>query len=119
MKSASMVLSVGLLVLGSSLGAAQERPGKDVTVPQIIREVKPAYTDSAKKEGIQGVVTLEVVVKDDGNVGDVKVKKSLDTKHGLDEEAVKAMKQWQFKPGAKGGKAVAVIVDVEMTFTLK
>ena len=29
------------------------------------------------------------------------------------------MKQWEFKPGMKDGKAVAVRVHVEMTFTLK
>jgi hypothetical protein len=29
------------------------------------------------------------------------------------------MKQWEFKPGTKDGKAVPVEVAVEMTFTLK
>jgi outer membrane biosynthesis protein TonB len=29
------------------------------------------------------------------------------------------MKQWQFKPGTKDGKPVAVRIHVEMTFTLK
>jgi protein TonB len=62
-------------------------------------------------------VELEVVVKKDGTVGDVKVKKSLDAE--LDEEAVKAMKKWEFKPGTKEGKPVDVLVDVEMTFNLK
>jgi TonB family protein len=49
----------------------------------------------------------------------VKVKQSLDAVYGLDEEALKAMKQWQFKPGTKNGEAVAVRVDVKMRFTLK
>jgi hypothetical protein len=29
------------------------------------------------------------------------------------------MRQWEFKPGTKEGKAVAVKVVVEMTFSLK
>jgi TonB family protein len=37
----------------------------------------------------------------------------------LDDEAVKAMKQWSFNPGKKDGKAVPVLVEVEMSFTLK
>jgi periplasmic protein TonB len=119
MRSASVMLSVGLLVLGGSLGAAQERPGKGVTMPEVLSEVKPRYTDSAKAERIEGNVMLEAVVKEDGSVGDVKVVKSLDEKHGLDAEAIKALKQWRFKPGMKDGKAVAVLVEVEMTFTLK
>ena len=121
MNSALLLLSAGLLIAGNTVTGAglQERPGNGVTMPDVLYEVKPAYTESAKQEGIQGSVMLEVVVKDDGSVGDVKVTKSLDTKHGLDEQAVKAIKQWRFKPGTKDGKAVAVLVEVEMTFTLK
>ena len=119
MKSASLVLAAALLVHAPLVvsAAAQERPSKDVRMPTVVREYKPSYPDSAKAKGIRGSVELEVVVKKDGTVGDVKVKKSLDAE--LDEEAVKAMKKWEFKPGTKDGKAVDVLVDVEMTFNLK
>ena len=50
---------------------------------------------------------------------DVKVARSLDSVYGLDEAAVKAMKQWEFKPGLKDGKPVAVRISVDMAFTLK
>ena len=96
-----------------------ERPGNGVTAPQIEKEVKPVYTESAKKAGIQGSVGMEVVVLADGSVGDVNVTRSLDKKHGLDDEAVKAVKQWRFVPGKKDGKPVPVLVEIEMTFTLK
>ena len=107
-------------VLSASL-AAQEipGPGKDITLPRVIKEVKPDYTDEAKAARIQGTVTLKVVVKDDGTVGDVQVTQSLDTQFGLDAEAVKAAKQWLFKPGMKAGKPVAVQISIELTFTLK
>ncbi len=55
----------------------------------------------------------------DGAVGDVRVTESLDTVYGLDANAVKAMKQWEFKPGMKDGKPVAVRVQVVMNFALK
>ena len=42
----------------------------------------------------------------------------LDKRYGLDDESVKALKQWQFTPGQKDGVAVPVIVEVEMTFTI-
>ena len=114
---ASMILSVACAV-----PRAQERPvrpGKDVLMPQVVRDVKPDYTAAAKKARIQGNVVMEAVVREDGTVGDVTVTKSLDTQHGLAEEAVKAMKKWEFKPGTKDGKPVPVAVEVEMTFALK
>ncbi len=62
---------------------------------------------------------LEAVVLTTGEVGDVEVTQSLDTVYGLDDEAVKAIRQWRFEAGTKDGKAVAVRVEVEMTFKLK
>ena len=123
MKVRSAVM-IGLLCLcvAPSAVVAQKRPhraGPGVAAPQVVRDVKPNYTAAARKERIEGSVLLEAVVREDGTVGEVSVTKSLDTRHGLDEEAVKAMKQWTFKPGTKDGKAVPVAVDVEMTFTLK
>lgn len=94
-------------------------PDDGVTVPGVTREVKPEYTKEAKSAGIQGTVTLDTVVLEDGTVGEVTVSRSLDSVYGLDEAAVKAMKQWRFEPGMKGGKRVRVRVSVEMTFTLK
>ena len=45
--------------------------------------------------------------------------KSLDARSGLDNQAVKAVNDWRFNPGKKDGKPVAVIVSIELTFTLK
>ena len=120
MKATARILAivVGLVAVGVQ---AQEilPPGKDVLAPQVVREVKPDYTPEAKAQRIQGNVELSVVVKDDGSVGEVTVTRSLDDTFGLDPEAVNAMRQWQFKPGTKNGKPVAVRVSVEMTFRLK
>jgi len=93
--------------------------GNGVTVPIVIREVKPYYTAEAKARHIEGNVLLEGVVRPDGRVSDISVTRSLDGVSGLDQEAVKAFSQWLFKPGQKGGKDVAVSVHVEMTFTVK
>jgi protein TonB len=107
-----------------AVAAAQEAPrvftrNDDIRLPQVIREIKPSYTEEAKQRGIEGTVVLDAVVLADGTVGEVRVKQSLDSTYGLDEQAVKALKQWLFKPGTKDGTPVAVRVDVEMTFTLK
>lgn len=95
------------------------RPGDGVTLPAILKSAKPNYTHEAMQQRIEGTVTLDTVVRADGGVGDVTVVKSLDSVYGLDNEAVKAVKQWAFKPGTKDGKPVAVLVRVELSFRLK
>jgi TonB family protein len=95
------------------------KPGDGVSLPSVVYEVKPKYTPEAMKQRIQGSVFMRVVVRESGGVGDVQVTQSLDAEYGLDQEAIKAAKQWIFNPGMKDGKPVAVEVTVQMTFTLK
>ena len=94
-------------------------PGNGVTLPQVLKQVQARYTDEAMQNRIEGNVELAAVVLDDGKVGDVSVSRSLDSMYGLDEEAVKAMKQWEFKPGMKDDKPVAVRIHVQMRFALR
>ena len=68
---------------------------------------------------VQGLVRLEGVVLPDGTVGDVRVLRSLDSVFGLDEEAIKAAKQFRFVPGTRFGQPVAVLVSFEIEFTLR
>jgi protein TonB len=120
-----MTLAKRLLVTACVLGAvvaaayAQEvfKPGDGVSLPTVVKQVQPQYTQEALAARIEGAVTLTAVVLSDGTVGDVTVSQSLDSM--LDEQAVKAMKQWLFRPGMKDGKPVAVRVDVRINFTLK
>src|SRR5258708_15012706 len=115
-----MMLALALLVgVVHAQDTTVYAPGDDVSLPQVVKQVGPDYTSEAMRQMIEGEVVLDVVVESDGAVGDVKVKQSLDVVYGLDEEAIKAMKQWQFKPGMKDGKAVAVRVEVKMRFTLR
>ena len=94
-------------------------PGNGVTLPQVVKQVRAEYTSEAMQQRIEGTVMLEAVVRDDGKIGDVKVSESLDSVYGLDEEAVKAFKQWEFKPGEKDAKPVAVRIHVKLTFRLR
>jgi TonB family protein len=90
-----------------------------VVAPVLIRERKPDYTREANEARIQGTVVLECVVWSDGSVSQVRVLQSVDTTYGLDDQAVKAAKQWRFKPGTKDGKPVPVEVTLELTFSLR
>lgn len=104
---------------GGGTGGGVYRPGSGVVNPRVVREVKPQYTADAMRAKVQGTVVLECVVLPDGTVGRVDVVRSLDPTLGLDGEAVQAVKQWRFVPGTRFGEPVAVLVTIELTFTLR
>ena len=60
MKTVARILAVCFVASIASAASphAYEIPGKNVTVPQVLREVKPDYTPEAKKQGIQGRVEM-------------------------------------------------------------
>lgn len=104
---------------GGGTGGGVYQPGNGVTLPRIVREVKPQYTSDAMRAKIQGAVLLQCVVRPDGSVTDIQVVRSLDPTFGLDQEAIKAAKQWRFQPGTRMGAPVAVQITIELTFTLR
>jgi TonB family protein len=104
---------------GGGTGGGVYRPGNGVELPRVLREVRPNYTADAMRAKVQGTVWVEAVVLQDGTVGQAKIVRSLDSTFGLDEEALKAARQWRFVPGTRFGQPVAVLVTIELTFTLR
>jgi periplasmic protein TonB len=104
---------------GGGTGGGAYRPGSGVSVPRVVREVKPQYTADAMRAKVQGMVWVECIVMPDGSVGEARITKSLDNVFGLDQEALKAARQWKFVPGTRQGEPVPVIITIELTFTLR
>jgi TonB family protein len=104
---------------GGGTGGGAYRPGNGVTMPRLLREMKPNYTSDAMRAKIQGTVLVECIVNTHGDVTDVKILKSLDPTFGLDQEAIKAAKQWRFIPGTRLGEPVPVLISIELSFTLR
>jgi protein TonB len=104
---------------GANAGGGPPGPGGPLTSPEIIRQVRPNYTNAALQARVRGLVVMDAVVLPDGSVGDVKIVRSLDQRFGLDEEAIKAVKQWRFRPGRRSGGPIAMLVSVEMMFELR
>lgn len=75
------------------------------------------YTDAAREAGIEGAVTLQLVVDEEGKARDIKVIHGLG--HGLDEACIEALKRCRFSPGLRGGQAVPVRVPrLKVNFSL-
>ena len=98
-------------------GGGPYRPGSGVLPPRILREVKAGYTEDARRANVEGGVVLEIVVRRDGSVSDVKLLNGLP--HGLNERAIAAVRQWRFAPATRFGQAVDVVVEVEVEFKLR
>ena len=82
--------------------------------PKTTHAPDPEYSKQAVKAKINGLVVLAMIVGTDGRAYNIAVVKPLG--YGLDEEAIKAVQKWRFKPGQSAGKAVAVAVRVEVNF---
>ena len=114
-----LIFAVGLLSLLVAVPTAQVyTPGRGVSSPEVVTKVRAEYTQEARDARIEGQAVLEGVVQTDGTVSDVKVVRSLDSVHGLDDQAMNALKQWRFKPGTKDGKPVAVRLIFHFGFVL-
>jgi protein TonB len=120
-KTLHVLIALAAAALFVNAAPAQEvyKPGNGVTLPRLKKEVRPQYTQEAKDAHIQGTVVVDCVVLDSGKVSNVTISRSLDPTYGLDKQAVKAAEQWEFEPGTKDGKPVAVRISIELTFTLK
>jgi TonB family protein len=81
-------------------------PGNGVTLPSVVKEIHLMGAADAK-------VGIACVVNADGRVGTATVAASPDPK--LNDVAVRALRQWRFKPGLKDGKPVAVRIFVELS----
>jgi protein TonB len=104
---------------GGGFGGGAFHPGNGINPPSLLRQVEPKYTSDAMRAKVQGDVELEAVILANGTVGDVRIVKSLDDKFGLDQEAIKAAKQWLFKAGSdREGKPQPVIVTLILSFRL-
>jgi TonB family protein len=102
---------------GGGTGGGPFQPGSGIDPPQLLREVKPLYTDEARKRSLEGDVVLEIVVRRDGSVSDLRVVRPLGA--GLDERALEAVRQWRFSPAKRRGAALDVVVEVSVEFKLR
>jgi protein TonB len=80
---------------------------------------QPEYPPSSKRAGEEGVVVLQLYVKEDGRVGDAKVEKSSGFPK-LDEAALKeALRNWKLLPATQDGKPLAMWYSFRVVFKIE
>jgi periplasmic protein TonB len=79
-------------------------------------QAKPEYPYGMKQEGLSGEVMVAFIVDANGNVRNAVAVHS--SRSEFEAPACKAVSRWKFKPGRKGGRAVAVHMEVPIVFAI-
>lgn len=101
---------------GSALGDYPIAGKGGVSVPRVIYDPDPDYTDAARLQKLQGTVGLWVIIGADGRVQEVHLRRGLG--FGLDERAIAAVRNWRFEPARKDGLPVAARMNVDVEFRM-
>jgi TonB family protein len=87
-----------------------------VAAPKPTHTPDPTYTETARRNKLQGTAILSVAVNEKGFPEVLQIAQSLD--EGLDTQALAAVAGWRFQPAMKDGQPVAVLINVQVTFRL-
>ena len=96
---------------------APRRAGELAVIPKALDPKTPPYPESLEDEGIEGSVTLELLISKEGKVLKAKVIKS---DHELfSESALKTVKNYRFSAGKlKDGSAVDSLIEFVIKFEI-
>jgi len=100
-----------------SLGADTDKPdsgAQDSKAISVIKNPPPIYPLALKQKGISGRVVIEATVDVDGKISKAKVIESSDAV--FSQAALKAIRQWAFRPATKNGQPIATKVQVPFAF---
>ncbi len=92
------------------------RAGQGVREPRRLSGPMPEYPAIARSARVEGVVILEAVIDERGEVGRIKVLKSIPL---LDGAAAAAVTQWRYTPTLLNGVPVSVLMSITVHFTLQ
>jgi len=92
---------------------ARVSPG--VAAGLLRKRVAPEYPQKARDNRIQGTVVLKARISKDGDVAELSV---VSGDSSLAEAAIKAVKQWKYKPFLLNGEPVEIETTIQVNFTL-
>jgi TonB family protein len=97
----------------------QSEPGEErqVLPPEPLRKVDPIYDLSAMDDRVEGKVQLSAIIHKDGYVYGINIVRGVDPR--LDNNAVQALRKWEFTPASVDGDPVDVDIVIEIPFRLR
>jgi len=109
-------------------GGTSDDPGAPVTAPEVEKaprllfqppadEMRSLYPESARRDGVEADVRLEILLSETGEVAEVKVVRSAGA--AFDEAARRLARRFRFRPAERGGRPVAVRIPWTLKFRLE
>jgi TonB family protein len=101
--------------------------GDGVSAPKLVFAPDPEFTDKARRKKLGGMLVVSLTVDSTGKPQDVRVLRSLaegvkkklrPVALGLDENAIKVVKEYRFEPAKFEGKPVPVETTIEIDYRI-
>jgi len=114
-----IALVIVVLMITTNVNAVEPKKLDSKASMKKSKDVVPEYPVEAAKNGIEGLVTLEATISENGDVTGVKIVPSSTPQPLLEKSAVNAVKQWKYEPFRNNaGKAIPVIFTVNVNYKL-
>lgn len=97
-------------------GARSQSAGERTTAPVPVYNPDPPYDEEARRAKLSGIVLLQMVVDENGFVRDAIIVRPVGM--GLDEQAIKTVRTWKFRPAARNGQPIKSRLTVEVSFRI-
>jgi TonB family protein len=92
-------------------------PPAGMTAPTLLKSAIALYTEDARIHGIEGTVTIEALIDEDGTIKSTRLLKGLG--FGLDEVALTSVQSWTLSPATRNGLPVSVGAQLDVAFSLR
>ena len=111
---------VGVGISGNAINLVQPSPMRVEVAPReslslLLKQVPPVYPPKARAAGIEGKVVLKAIIRQDGNMGGLRV---VSGNPALVAAAMDAVRQWVYRPYYRDGLPTEVETLVVVEFSL-
>lgn len=103
-------------LLDSFANNAMDKDSVD-TPPKVMKRSPLVYPELARRQGVSGHVTMNVLIDESGNVEDVEIIES-EPEEIFDLKADSTIRRWKFEPATYNGKKVKVWAMQKIVFKL-
>ncbi len=87
--------------------------------PRPVKIVEPKYPELAKQMGLEGIVVVNALISEKGDVIKTEILRGIKNGSSLEQAAEAAVRQWKFTPAVKNGLKVKVWKPIEIRFRLR